>query len=70
MPIFTIIYHDNSTQKKKAESKDDLIRDFCLNDPTAFQNDVKQIRWEEDNHCCIETISSGKIEKTANLSIK
>jgi|GEM_PF-5311780 hypothetical protein len=67
MPIFTIVYNDNSTKKIKAESKDELIRDFSLNDPTSFQEDVKEIRWEESNYCCVECISSGKISKNSTV---
>lgn len=65
MPIFTIVYNDNSTKNFEAESKESLIRDFSLADATAFQENVKEIRWEEENYCCVESISSGKINKTA-----
>jgi hypothetical protein len=65
MPIFTIVYNDNSTKSFKAESKESLIRNFSLADATAFQENVKEIRWEEENYCCVESISSGKINKTA-----
>lgn len=66
MPTFTIIYNDNTTKEFEADSKDSLIRDFSLADATAFQNEVKEIRWEEQNYCCVECISSGKINKIAN----
>ncbi len=63
MSIFTIVFHDNSTKTTEAESKESLITDFSLNDATAFQEEVKEIRWEEQNYCCVECISSGKIRK-------
>lgn len=66
MPNFTIVYKDNSTKNFEAKSKEDLIRDFSLIDATAFQEDVKEIRWEEKDFCCVECISSGKISKTTN----
>ncbi|MGJ3235762.1 hypothetical protein [Marivirga sp.] len=65
MPIFTLVYNNNSTKNFEAESKESLIRDFSLADATAFQENVKEIRWEEENYCCVECISSGKINKTA-----
>jgi hypothetical protein len=65
MPIFTIVYNDNTTKEFEAESKDALIRDFSMADASAFQNDVKEIRWEEENYCCVECISSGRISKSS-----
>lgn len=67
MPTYTIVYNDNSTKNFEAENKESLIRDFSLADATAFQNDVKEIRWEEKDFCCVECISSGEISKTANV---
>lgn len=67
MPRFTIVFNDDSTKQFEAESKEALIRDFSLNDATAFQEDVHAIQWEEDKYCCTETISSGKITKVANV---
>jgi hypothetical protein len=67
MPIFTIVYNNNSKKKFEAESKESLIRDFSLKDATTFQNDVKEIRWDEKDYCYIETISSGKISKRLNI---
>ena len=64
MPKFTIVFNDDSTKEIKAESRNEMIRNFSIEDATAFQADVKEIRWEEGNFCCIETISSGKISKT------
>ncbi|WP_375579967.1 hypothetical protein ABWH96_02485 [Marivirga tractuosa] len=66
MPKFTIVFNDNSTKIIEAESKDSLIAEFSLIDATAFQEDVKEIRWDEKNYCCVECISSGKISKTVN----
>lgn len=65
MPTFTIVYKDNSTKNFEAESKDTLIRDFSIEDASAFQEDVKEIRWEEEKYCCVECISSGKISKSS-----
>ncbi|WMN12533.1 hypothetical protein QYS49_33880 [Marivirga salinae] len=65
MPTFTIVYKDESTKNFEAASKEDLIRDFSLEDATAFQNDVKEIHWDEKECFCVENISSGEIIKTA-----
>ncbi len=65
MPTFTIVYKDKSTKNFEAASKEDLISDFSLEDATAFQNDVKEIHWDEKECFCVENISSGKIIKTA-----
>ena len=65
MPKFTIVFYDNSTKITEAESKESLITDYCISDPTAFQENVKEIRWDEQNYCCIECMSSGKIKRTS-----
>ena len=67
MPMFTIVYNDNSSKDFEADSKDSLIRDFSLDDPTSFQEDVQEIHWQEKDYCCVECISSGKISKTAKV---
>lgn len=67
MPIFTIVYNNNSTKEIEADDKESLISNFSIADATAFQNEVKEIRWEEKNYCCVECISSGIISKTVNV---
>jgi hypothetical protein len=62
MPIFTIVYNNNSTETFEAESKEILIRDFSMADATAFQEDVKEIRWEENGNLYIENVYTGKIK--------
>ncbi|WKV13614.1 hypothetical protein [Marivirga harenae] len=63
MPKFTVIFKNNSSKILEAASKDILIRDFSMADATAFQEDVKEIRWEEENCLCVESIASGKISR-------
>ncbi|SMG21443.1 hypothetical protein SAMN05661096_01187 [Marivirga sericea] len=67
MPKFTIIFNDSSSKTVESESKESLITEFSITDATAFQEDVKEIRWEENNYCCIECISTGKIHKTSTI---
>ncbi|HET8858587.1 hypothetical protein [Marivirga sp.] len=66
MPTFTIVFNDDTSKIYKSKSKESLITEFNIADATAFQADVKEIRWEENNHSFIECISSGKISKTAH----
>ncbi|WP_148230090.1 hypothetical protein [Marivirga tractuosa] len=63
MPTFSIVYKDDTTQDFEADSKESLIRDFSINDATAFQNDVKEIHWKDHQHQFVEEISSGKVIK-------
>jgi hypothetical protein len=65
MPQFTIVFNDRSTKTIESDSKENLITEFSMNDATSFQEDVKEIRWKEENHYCVECISSGKINKAA-----
>ena len=60
---FTIIYIDKSKKKKTAKNREELIRDFSLNDATEFQEKVKEIHWTIDDLHYIENIASGKIQE-------
>jgi len=70
MPNFKVVFKDNSIKEVEAESKEALIRDFSLADATAFQEKVKEIHWNEEKYCCVETIANGRISKTLNRSFE
>lgn len=69
MTIFTIVFNDSTAKTIESESKETLIAEFSRNDATAFQENVKEIQWDEHDYHYIECISTGQILKIIN-SIK
>lgn len=61
MPYFTLVFNDNSTQVREADTKDLMIKEYTKNDCTSFQEKVKEIQWQEANVHFREIISSGEI---------
>ncbi len=60
---FTILYKNGRKKKIKSPTREEMIKNFSLDDATAFQEDVKEIHWTiEDTHY-IESIASGKIQE-------
>lgn len=60
---FTILYKDNKKEKIAAENRESLIKNFSLEDATAFQEKVKAIHWTIDDYHYIEHTASGEIQE-------
>lgn len=65
MPHFTLVFNDDSKQIISAPTKDLMIKEFSKEDCTSFQENVKEIHWQEANIQYTEIVYSGEIiEKT------
>jgi len=67
---FTILYKDNSKKKMEAESREELIRNFSVEDATVFQEKVKQIHWTEFNTHYIEHVATGKVDRIPIMDVQ
>ncbi|GAA5040360.1 hypothetical protein GCM10011506_40740 [Marivirga lumbricoides] len=61
MPHFTLVFNDDSQQIISAPTKNSMIREFSKEDCTSFQENVKEIHWQEANIHFTEIVYTGVI---------